>query len=74
MKLNRFNISKYFASEKTPLPNPHMTLDQCFDIIAYRHEQFDQIKIEMPEIADDAEKFFTELERRVELKKKEMGV
>lgn len=72
MKKN-IDYSKYFANQKTPLPNPHMTFDQAFDIITYRNEQFDEIKKSMPEL-DDAESFFTELERRVELKKKEMGV
>ena len=51
-----------------------MTLKQSFDVIAYRNEQFDIIQQTMPEIAKDAFLFFSELERRVEIKKLEMGV
>lgn len=74
VKKSKVDYTKYFANQNTPIPNMHMSLNQCFDIIAYRNEQFDLIQKSMPEIANDVEKFFTELERRVEIKKLEMGV
>lgn len=63
------DYSNFFANQNTPMPN--ISLDQAFDIIAYRNEQFDIIKETMPHL-NDAFSFFDELERRVNLKKKEM--
>ena len=74
MKKSKLDYTKYFADQNTPIPNKHMTLKQSFDVIAYRNEQFDLIQQTMPEIAKDAFLFFSELERRVEIKKLEMGV
>ena len=64
------DYSQYFADGNTPLPNPNLTIDDSFDIISYRNEQFDVIKATMPHLTD-AFSFFTELERRVKLKELE---
>lgn len=74
MKKSKVDYIKYFADQNTPTPNQHMSLDQCFDIIAYRNEQFETIQQTMPEIAKDAFLFFSEIEKRVEAKKLEIGV
>lgn len=74
MKKSKIDYTKYFADQNTPKPNQHMSLDQCFDVIAYRNEQFDIIQKTIPEVSNDPFLFFSELERRVEIKKLEMGV
>lgn len=71
MKFIMNDYSQYYANQNTPKPD--ITLDQAFDIIEYRNDQFDDIKLNMPEL-DDSFSFFAELERRVILKKKEMGL
>ena len=63
------DYSDFFANQYTPKLN--VTFDQAFCIIEYRNKQFDDIKETMPHL-NDSFSFFTELERRVELKKKEM--
>ncbi len=64
------DYSKYFANHTTPAPN--ITLDQAFEINAFRSEQFDDITLNP--LFNDSYTIFTELERRVELKKQEMGI